>query len=161
MKCCKATCRKAGCGNDCCCGLHSRFRGPRKTWGHTRTENVALFLRSARPRSNQVKYSVKRTNRDDATCRFSTYRAKPGGRGRILPRRIARFSRRGQEICFAGLAGGGLRKPAAYALSKRRRSSRRHPISPCPFDRCVRDRALQTKNPRPHEKRATVLCDRK
>src|SRR5438874_13509522 len=35
--------------------------------------------------------------------------------GRVLPRRIAGFSCRRQEICFAGLASRGVRKSDAYA----------------------------------------------
>src|SRR5207249_10135432 len=40
---------------------------------------------------------------------------EPGGGGRVLPRRIASFSCRRQEICFAGLATRGVRKSDAYA----------------------------------------------
>src|SRR5205807_1988117 len=38
-----------------------------------------------------------------------------GGRGRVLPRRIASVSCRWQEICLPGLASGRLRKPEPYA----------------------------------------------
>ena len=46
----------------------------------------------------------------DDRSRFSQDCAEPGGRGRVLSRRIAGFSCRWQEICFAGLASRGLRK---------------------------------------------------
>src|ERR1700674_795501 len=51
----------------------------------------------------------------DDRSRFSEDCTDPGGRRRVLSRRIAGFSCRRQEICFAGLASRGLRKSDAYA----------------------------------------------
>src|SRR6516162_9046908 len=51
----------------------------------------------------------------DDRSRFSQDCAEPGGRGRVLSRRIAGLSCRWQEICLAGFASTGLRKPDAYA----------------------------------------------
>ena len=43
----------------------------------------------------------------DDRSRFSQDCTEPGRGGRVLPRRIAGFSCRRQEICFAGLASRG------------------------------------------------------
>src|SRR5262249_335990 len=53
-------------------------------------------------------------SRDDRSG-FSQDCAEPTGRGRVLSRRITGLSCWRQEICFAGVAGRGLRKSAAYA----------------------------------------------
>src|SRR5438046_8029060 len=47
--------------------------------------------------------------------RLSQDCTEPGGGGRVPSRRIAGFSCRRQEICFAGLASRGVRKSDAYA----------------------------------------------
>src|SRR5690348_63560 len=62
--------------------------------------------------SPYVRGSVRGT---DDRSRLSQDCIEPGGRGRVLPRRIAGFSCRRQEICFAGLASAGIRKSDAYA----------------------------------------------
>src|SRR2546425_5573348 len=51
----------------------------------------------------------------DDRGRFSQDCTEPGEGGGVLPRRIAGFSCRRQEICFAGLASRGVRKSDAYA----------------------------------------------
>src|SRR5216684_7053244 len=51
----------------------------------------------------------------DDRSRFSQDCTDPGRGGRVLPRRIAGFSCRRQEICFARLASRGVRKSDAYA----------------------------------------------
>src|SRR5260370_2559494 len=61
------------------------------------------------------RYSSDVWESPDDGSRFSQDCAEPGGRGRVLSRRIAGFSCRRQEICFAGLASRGLRKSDAYA----------------------------------------------
>src|SRR5207302_1543557 len=58
---------------------------------------------------------ILRTESPDDRSRLSQDCTEPGGGGRILPRTIAGFSRRRQEICFAGLASRGVRKSDAYA----------------------------------------------
>jgi hypothetical protein len=51
----------------------------------------------------------------DDGSRFSQDCAEPGGRGRVISRRITGLSCRRQEIRFAGLASSGLRKSDAHA----------------------------------------------
>src|SRR4029077_21134406 len=51
----------------------------------------------------------------DDRSKLSQDCAEPGGSGRVLPRRIACFSCRRQEIRIAGLASRGIRKSDAYA----------------------------------------------
>jgi len=51
----------------------------------------------------------------DDRSRLSQDCTEPVAGGRILPRRVAGFSCRRQEICFAGLASRRLRKSDAYA----------------------------------------------
>jgi len=50
---------------------------------------------------------ILRTESADDRSRLSQDCTEPGGGGRVLPRRIAGFSCRRQEICFAGLTSRG------------------------------------------------------
>src|SRR5438105_6532541 len=58
---------------------------------------------------------ILRTESPDDRSRLSQDCTEPRGGGRVLPRRIAGFSCRRQEICFAGLASREVRKSDAYA----------------------------------------------
>src|SRR6476661_7665588 len=60
-----------------------------------------------------VTYSILES--PDNRSGFSQDRTGPGRSGRVLSCRIAGFSCRRQEVCFAGLAGSRLRKSDAYA----------------------------------------------
>src|SRR5882724_2373813 len=63
-------------------------------------------------RPMMITYSVTTESPDDRS-RLSQDCTEPGGGGRVLPRRIAGFSYRRQEICFAGLASRRVRKSDA------------------------------------------------
>jgi hypothetical protein len=55
------------------------------------------------------------TESADHRSRLSQDCTEPGGGRKVLPRRIAGFSCRRQEICFSGLASREVRKSDAYA----------------------------------------------
>src|SRR5207253_7157712 len=89
----------------------------RKPLPQTLTEGLPMIPPEAVDicRPMMVRYSViYRVTRCDRS-RLSQDCTEPGGSGRVLPRRIAGFSCRRPENCFAGLASRGVRKSNAYA----------------------------------------------